>query len=160
MKRASLFVVSGAIAGFAGVLAFHTGAATPAAAAPGTAPTGPAGGSATTKPGTGSSPAAHKNGGTPASGGVRSAVGSTVNFGYGSISVKVTVRGTRVISASVASIQYLEPTSQQISVQAIPMLRSEVLSAGNAQINGISGATYTSQGYAQSVQSALDKLHA
>jgi uncharacterized protein with FMN-binding domain len=163
MKRAPLFVVTGAIAGFAGVLAFHTGTAAPAAAAPGAAATGPAGGSATTKPSTGSSPAAHKSGGTggtAASGAARTATGSSVNFGYGSIAVKVTVRGTRVISASVASIQVLEPTSQQISAQAIPMLRSEVMSAGNARINGISGATYTSQGYAQSVQSALDKLHA
>jgi uncharacterized protein with FMN-binding domain len=162
MKRAPLFVVSGAIAGFAGVLTFHNGSA-PAVAALGPAATGPAAGSATTKPSTGGSPAAHKSGGSggrPASGGVRTAVGSTVNFGYGTIAVRVTVRGTRLISASIASAQYLEPTSQQISAQAIPMLRSEVMSAGSAQISGISGATYTSQGYDQSVQSALDKLHA
>jgi uncharacterized protein with FMN-binding domain len=39
------------------------------------------------------------------------------------------------------------------------MLRAEVLSAQGATINGISGATYTSESYAQSLQSALDKLH-
>jgi uncharacterized protein with FMN-binding domain len=39
------------------------------------------------------------------------------------------------------------------------MLRSEVLSAQSATIDGISGATYTSASYAQSLQSALDKLH-
>lgn len=163
MKRAPLFVVSGAIAGFAGVLGFHSGAATPVAAAPRAAATGPAGGSATTKPSSGSSHSSHKSGssgGTSASGGVRTATGNAVNFGYGSIAVKVTVTGTRVTAVSVASIQTLEPYSQQLSAQVIPMLRSEVLSAGSAQISGVSGGTYTSQGYAQSLQSALDKLHA
>jgi uncharacterized protein with FMN-binding domain len=39
------------------------------------------------------------------------------------------------------------------------MLRAEVLAAHGAQIHGVSGATYTSVAYAQSIQSALDKLH-
>jgi uncharacterized protein with FMN-binding domain len=83
-----------------------------------------------------------------------------VNFSYGTIAVRVTVRGTKVIHVSVASLSTLEPTSQQISSYAIPTLRSEVLSAQSASINGVSGATYTSQGYAQSVQAALDQMHA
>ena len=52
-----------------------------------------------------------------------------------------------------------EPYSQQLAAQVIPMLKSEVLAAGSAQINGVSGATYTSQAYATSLQAALDKLH-
>ncbi len=47
--------------------------------------------------------------------------------------------------------------SQQISQYAAPQLRSEVLAAQSAQVNTISGATYTSMGYLQSVQSALDQ---
>ncbi len=39
------------------------------------------------------------------------------------------------------------------------MLRSEVLTVHSAQIDGVSGATYTSEAYSQSIQSALDKLH-
>jgi uncharacterized protein with FMN-binding domain len=39
------------------------------------------------------------------------------------------------------------------------MLRSEVLSGQTASISGVSGATYTSQAYATSLQAALDKLH-
>jgi uncharacterized protein with FMN-binding domain len=50
--------------------------------------------------------------------------------------------------------------SQQVSQYAAPRLRSEVLAAQSAQINSISGATYTSYGYAQSLQSALDQLGA
>jgi uncharacterized protein with FMN-binding domain len=86
-------------------------------------------------------------------------VGSTAQFGYGLLEVKVTVRGTRITNVSVPVLETAEPTSQQISEQAIPMLTAEVLSAQSAGINAISGATYTSEGYAQSLQAALDKLH-
>ncbi|MGW3570686.1 FMN-binding protein [Streptomyces sp. NPDC000941] len=47
--------------------------------------------------------------------------------------------------------------SQQIASYAVPQLTSETLSAQNAQIDAVSGATYTSEGYVQSLQSALDK---
>jgi uncharacterized protein with FMN-binding domain len=83
-----------------------------------------------------------------------------VNFGYGTIAIKVTIRGTRITGVSVAALQVLEPTSQQISAQAIPVLRNEVLSAQSARISAVSGASYTSYGYARSLQAALDTLHA
>ncbi len=82
-----------------------------------------------------------------------------MQFGYGVLDVKVTVSGTRITDVSVPALQVIDPTSQQICDQVIPMLRSEVLSAQSATIDGISGATYTSVSYAQSLQSALDKLH-
>jgi uncharacterized protein with FMN-binding domain len=47
--------------------------------------------------------------------------------------------------------------SQGISSDAGPQLRSEALRAQSARINTVSGATYTSDGYAQSLQSALDR---
>jgi uncharacterized protein with FMN-binding domain len=153
MKGAPLLVLAGTVAGFAGVLGFHTRPATlTALPASGTQP----GSTPATHSGKAPSPPAASP--APATG-VRSAMGSSVQFGYGVLSVRVTVRGTRITDVSVPSIQTAEPTSQQISAQAIPMLRSEVLSAQNASINGISGATYTSQAYAQSLQAALDKLH-
>jgi uncharacterized protein with FMN-binding domain len=52
------------------------------------------------------------------------------------------------------------PRSQFISAQAEPLLRSEALSAQSARIDIVSGATYTSEGYAQSLQAALDRAHA
>ena len=52
-----------------------------------------------------------------------------------------------------------EPTSQQISEQVIAMLRPEVLSAQSGHIDAVSGATYTSAAYVQSLHAALDKLH-
>lgn len=90
----------------------------------------------------------------------RSAVGTTEQYGYGALSVAVTVRGSRIEDVRVRGLQTAEQYSQQLAAQVIPMLRSEVLSAQSARINGISGASYTSQAYALSVQSALDKLHA
>jgi uncharacterized protein with FMN-binding domain len=82
-----------------------------------------------------------------------------VQYGYGQLSVKVTASGSRIVDVSVVNLQTAESYSQQLAQQVIPMLRGEVISAQSAQINGISGATYTSQAYAQSLQSALTKLH-
>jgi uncharacterized protein with FMN-binding domain len=74
------------------------------------------------------------------------------------LSVKVTVRGGRITEVSTAKLQTAEQYSQTLAQQVIPLLRNEVLSAQSAHINGISGATYTSEAYAYSVQSALDVL--
>lgn len=152
VRRVPVLVAAGAIVGFGAVIGLHSQPASPVAAPPVAAP------------GSGSRSGASGNtasGGSallPA-GGIRTAVGRRVNFGYGTIAVKVTARGKRILRVSVASITFLDPTSQQISAQAIPLLRSEVLSAQSAKINGISGASYTSEGYYLSLQAALDKLH-
>ena len=61
--------------------------------------------------------------------------------------------------SDVTAVEYPSenPRDQEINSNAIPALNQEALSAGNAKIDMISGATYTSQGYVQSLQSALDK---
>ena len=166
LKRAPAVITVGAIAGFAGVIAFHGGAARPAAAGSAGAsrppsarstPTGPGHRAAGKTPGRRASRHSHH---APARPATQTATGPAVNFGYGTIAVKVTAAGSRITHVSVASLSTLEPTSQQISGQAIPMLRSQVLSVQSASINGVSGATYTSQGYARSLQAALDQMHA
>jgi uncharacterized protein with FMN-binding domain len=157
LRRAPLLALAGAAAGFGTVLGLHLGAVAPvnppgAAAAQ---PTGPGGTGKSNTTGASPAPAAAGAGG-PAS----SATGPSVNFGYGTIAVKVTVAGGRVVNVSVPKLATLDPTSQQIAAQALPMLRSEVLSAHSARIYGVSGATYTSEGYVRSLQAALDRLHA
>lgn len=147
MKHPALLALGGAAAGFAGVLLLHQpahlttagqgSAHSPAASTGAPGATGPA---------------------VPA-GGTRSATGASEQYGYGVLSVKVTVAGTRITGVTVPALQTADPTSQQITTQVIPLLRSQVMSAQSARINGISGATYTSQAYATSLQSALDKLH-
>jgi hypothetical protein len=160
MKRASWYLTAGAVAGFAGVLGL-SGRTAPAASAAlkgtGHAPaTQPGrGGSGTSTAGGGSG-----SGGQPAAGGqVQSATGPVTPYGYGELDVRVTVSGSRITNVAVPLLRVAEPYSQQLASQVIPMLKSEVLAAGSAQINGVSGATYTSQAYATSLQAALDKLH-
>ena len=158
MKRAPLLVLAGTAAGFVGVLTFHTrpvSAITPGQAQPSGTPSASsapaAGGPATATP----APTHAAAGSTL----VRSAAGQVVQFGYGELNVRVTVNGSHITGISVTDLQTAEPTSQQISEQAIPMLRSEVLSAQSANVNGISGATFTSRAYVESLQAALDKLN-
>jgi uncharacterized protein with FMN-binding domain len=80
------------------------------------------------------------------------------NF-YGTVQVKVTIKGGRISDVQAIQLPNDRSRSAYISQVAGPMLRSEVLQAQNAQIDVISGATYTSEGYAQSVASALSKAH-
>lgn len=148
MKRAPLLLSAGTAAGFVSVLGFHLRQAPPALA--GASPSG--GPSAASPSRAGPTPAG------PAA--ARSALGPEEQFGYGVLDVKVTESGTRITDVSVPLLQTAEPTSQQISEQAIAMLRAEVLSAQGGSIDAISGATYTSAAYIQSLQAAIDKLHA
>jgi uncharacterized protein with FMN-binding domain len=76
------------------------------------------------------------------------------NF-YGDVQVQVIISGGRI--SDVKALQYPtdRPQSAYISSVAIPYLHDEVLKAQSAQIDIISGATFTSQSYAQSLQSAL-----
>jgi uncharacterized protein with FMN-binding domain len=95
---------------------------------------------------------------TTVSGATRSAVGASEQFGYGTISVKVTVQGSQILAVSVANIQTLESYSQSLAQQVDPMLISEAMSAQSANIQSVSGASYTCAGFAQSLQSALSQL--
>ena len=152
MKRAPLLVAAGAVAGFVGVISFHSRPATPTLPASGTGGN-PGGTPAATPSAAPSAPA------IAGPGGVRSAVGTSEQFGYGLLDVKVTVTGTRITNVSVPTLEVAEFTSQQICEQAIPLLRTEVLTAQSARIDGVSGASYTSEAYAASLQAALDALH-
>ena len=148
MKRAPLLLFAGAVAGFVGVLGFHSRQAPPASphAASPRAGSGPSSGAPTGR----LAPAG------PSA--VRSAVGPSEQFGYGVLDVQVAASGSRITDVSVPLLQTAEPTSEQISTEAIAMLRAEALSAQSGRIDAISGATYTSEAYIQSLQAAIDKL--
>jgi hypothetical protein len=160
MKRASWYLTAGAVAGFAGVLGLssRTAPAVPVALK-GSRPaqTGQQGHSNGSG---GSTAGGNGSGGQPtAAGPAQSATGPVTPYGYGELDVRVTVSGSRITGVTVPVLRTAEPYSQQLAAQVIPMLKSEVLAAGSARINGVSGATYTSQAYATSLQAALDKLH-
>ena len=85
--------------------------------------------------------------------------GSVARTRWGPVQVRVTIIQGRI--TDVAAIQYPNGNSrdQQINASALPKLRSQVLAAQSAAIDGVSGATVTSDGYTQSLQAALDAAH-
>jgi uncharacterized protein with FMN-binding domain len=82
--------------------------------------------------------------------------GSTVSTRYGDVAVEVTLASGRITAVRAISLPS-GGRSGQISASAGPVLASEALTAQNASIDIVSGATYTSQAYAQSLQAALDQ---
>jgi uncharacterized protein with FMN-binding domain len=89
----------------------------------------------------------------------RQGTGPLVQYGYGVLAVKVTLSGPKITSVGVVGLQTSSQYSQALAQQAVPILRSEVLQLQSANINGVSGATYTSEAFAMSLQRALQHLH-
>ena len=171
MKR-SILVAAGTVAGVTAVVSYHATSATsdssltkPAAVATSSGTgTGTSSGS-----GTGTSPSPATTTSTTSSSSTtssqtttaarpRSALGQAIGFPYGDLQVKVTERKGRIVDVSIASFQINDSHSESIDQFAVPQLRQEVIAAQSAQIDGVSGASYTAQAYEQSVQSAIDKL--
>jgi uncharacterized protein with FMN-binding domain len=85
------------------------------------------------------------------------ATGAVESDRYGNTQVKVTIKNGRITEVTVLAYNDGDPRSAQISQQAIPILRQEVLAKQTAAVDTVSGATYTSNAYEASLQSALDK---
>ena len=79
---------------------------------------------------------------------------------YGDVQVKVIISGGKITDVQALTLPTDRQRSAEISQQAGPLLHDEVVQAQSAQIDILSGATFTSESYAQSVQSALDQAHA
>ncbi len=78
---------------------------------------------------------------------------------FGDVVVRVVISNGHITDVQAVQLPSDRARSAYISEVAGPMLRSEVLQAQSARIDIISGATYTSQSYAQSVESALQDAH-
>ena len=153
MKRLIL-AVAATIAGLIALLSFRTH---PGPAAVGSLPAatlGPVPSPAAPSARTG---AAAGTGPPPPPAGAVTTLGRAVTDQYGTIQVRiVTVRG-QIRSAAFAQLAGDEQLSDLINAQAGPLLLRRTLIAQSAQIDTVSGATYTSDAYRQSLQSALDK---
>lgn len=90
----------------------------------------------------------------------RTISGPVVATDYGDVQVRVTIRGGTLVDVQAIKLPFDRSRSQSISAQAGPMLRSEALRAQSAHIDVISGASYTSVGYIQSLQGAIDRARA
>lgn len=145
MRRAVLAVVT-TLAGLVLLLGFKT-QPLPATAA------GPVRSAAAPAPAGSDAPA-----GAPAAPQAVTVTGQSVGTRYGPVQVQVVATGTRVEDVTAITLPSEEARSVQIGQRAAPVLRREALDAQSAEIDMVSGATYTSEGYQQSLQSALDQL--
>jgi uncharacterized protein with FMN-binding domain len=84
--------------------------------------------------------------------------GSVVSTRYGDVQVEVTISGGAIADVTALQLPDRDGRSQRIATAAEPILREEALAAQSANIDLLSGATYTSEAYAQSLQSALDQV--
>ena len=82
--------------------------------------------------------------------------GSVVNTRFGTVQVQAVISGGKISDVIAVKLTDADRRSISISQQVAPMVRSEVLTAQSAKVANISGGTYTTQAYLQSLQSALD----
>jgi len=142
------------------IVASGGGAAPAATSGPAAAPLSAPGPAANTRPGVTAAPApstapAAGSGGTALKNGT--VTGQVVQTRFGSVQVQVTIAAGKITDVTALQLPNDRQRSAEISGIVEPMLRSEALTAQSAQIDLISGATYTSDAYAQSLQSALDQ---
>ncbi|MGK3206848.1 FMN-binding protein [Amycolatopsis sp. MEPSY49] len=97
----------------------------------------------------------------PASGtaGAGTFTGDAADTRYGPVQVRITVAGGKITDAQ--AIEYPQESGRDVRInsEAVPELNQETLQTQTAQIDTVSGATYTSEGYQQSLQSAIDQAH-
>ncbi len=146
MKRAPI-VLSATVAGVAATLGFQ--AQIPAASTPNT-------GTAARAPSTSSG---SSSAGTSASSATKTVTSAVASNQYGNVQLKVTIRNDRVTSIEAVQIPTGDPKSAEINASAEPILRRSALSAQSADVDTVSGATYTSNSYKAALQSALDKAN-
>jgi|SRR5580698_593528 uncharacterized protein with FMN-binding domain len=175
MRRAPI-VVTATAAGLAGVLAFHTspqsvkissaneGNSQPGPVSPSITPSALAA-SQSSKPASRPSPTSKPKPkptsprATSPAATTRTVDGPTVNYSYGTLSVAVTVTGSKIVKVGIASLNDDgNPRSQSIDQSAIPVLESEAVQAQSGSIQSVSGASYTSAGFRTSLQAALRTL--
>jgi uncharacterized protein with FMN-binding domain len=129
-----------------------TGSGTSAAAPDGEAATD-SGGS------TGSTGSTDSTGSTTSNGDGTTYKGSVAQTRWGPVQVTITVSDGKIAAVSVPTYPNSNGRDREINAYALPILKQETLTAQNADIDSVSGATVTSNGYKQSLQAALDAAH-
>ena len=118
-----------------------------------------AGSAASPAPSSGSSTSSGATGSGGSATGTRTLTGDSVQTRYGPVQVRITLKSGRLTDVTAVTYPQENPRDQQINAYAVPQLTREALTAQSADIDTVSGATYTSEGYRQSLQSALDSAN-
>lgn len=169
--RRVILAVTGTIAGLVALLSFKShvpsspvaataagpGSGSSSASSPSSASTSPPRGGGQTEAVPGAFPQGSLAGTLPA--GETAVNGKVASTSYGPVQIQLIERSGKIVKVAVL-VQPLNTLNDiQIGKFAFPKLISETLTAQDAKIDAVSGATYTSAGYVQSLQSALDKQH-
>ena len=88
--------------------------------------------------------------------GTKTVTGDTIQTRWGPVQVRITIKDGKLTEVTALTYPTDNPRDHEINSYALPRLRTEALTAQSADIDTVSGATYTSDGYRQSLQSALD----
>ena len=157
--RRVILAVTGTIAGLVALLSFKSHVPS----IPAAATTGGSGGSSSSSSSSGGStttvPGEFPQGSLAGklSAGETAVDGNAANTAYGPVQIQLIERNSKIVKVAVL----VQPANTlhdiQIGAFAFPKLIGETLAAQNGKIDAVSGATYTSAGYIQSLQSALDK---
>ena len=115
------------------------------------------GSSGTGSSGTESSDSESSGTGSSGSGTATTVAGSVASTRWGDIQVTITVTDGKITAVDVPEYPTANGKDRQINASALPILTQETLSAQSANIDMVSGATVTSEGYVESLQSALDQ---
>jgi uncharacterized protein with FMN-binding domain len=164
--RRILVAVVGTVAGLLMLFSYHTSLAgagsvttAPALGARTTpAPTG-TGRSTTGGSTTGGSSTGGSSTGGSSTGSSRNVTGRVAQTRWGPVQVRLTVTAGKITAAEAVQYPNGNGRDQQINSYALPVLGREVLAAQSGDIDLVSGATVTSDGYVTSLQSAIDKAH-
>jgi len=153
-------IYTGAVAamGAAGFAKFAVLAPAPTAESSASTPSADAGSSTSgSSSSAGSSASSTDSGAATTTNDTVTIVGSSVQTRYGPVQVSVTFTGGQITDVQALQVPGGHRESVQINARATPILAQEVIAAQSAQIDTVSGATYTSEAYAQSVQAAIDQ---
>jgi uncharacterized protein with FMN-binding domain len=95
----------------------------------------------------------------PAAAGRETYDGTVVQTRWGPVQVRITVAGGTIVDVAVPVYPDGNRRDLEINDRALPILRAATLTAQGADIDAVSGATVTSEGYKESLQAALDAAH-
>jgi uncharacterized protein with FMN-binding domain len=139
------------------LFSYHTSTSSQLAAAPQAAAhagTSSSGTSSDTASGDASS-----SGDTSSSSGATTYTGDSVDTRWGPVQVAITVSSGKITKAEAVVYPTENPRDQEINSYAVPQLNSEAVQSQSGSIDAVSGATVTSDGYIQSLQSAIDQAN-
>jgi len=166
--RKIVIAIASTVSALVLLFSYHTSTNSEAAKESTTDTSGGTGNSGSTTPNSGSSGSSNSSDSSSSSGtsnsGSSSAAdgtytGDAAATRYGNVQVQITVSGGQITAAEAIDYPNNDRHDQQINAYAIPILNSEAVAAQSANIDAVSGATVTSDGYITSLQSAIDAAH-